>query len=70
MTLEDSLDHFMKCFSREEQLHYWQYMREDGEVARRCLMQMHDRYLQEHREYIIVLRNKLDSYREQSLRED
>jgi hypothetical protein len=70
MTLEDSLDHFLTCFTREEQLHYWQYFREDQHTARRCRQNEHEYLIREHQNYITVLRNQLDKYREQSLTED
>lgn len=61
MTLEDSLDHFLQCLTRGQQLNYWAHMREDGSIARRCYMADHENEIAALNHWNMKLREQLDN---------
>lgn len=64
MTLEDSLDHFLNCFTRADMLRYWRIMRDNGDSARRCLMADHEGHIYDMQQYITLLREQIANHKD------
>lgn len=58
--IEDSLDHFINCLNRENQIQHWIWYREDWDAAHRCRLLAHDDQIRQLQQHIMKLREQLD----------
>lgn len=59
-SVEDSVDHFIKCIDRDEQLKVWLVISKQADIGRQCWMSDHKEEVYSMRKYIQKLREQLD----------